>query len=1676
MLVFVPLIIGLIILVTWTTAPSRNVSSAVEAFKSGHIRKAEEYLKKVWTRRDDIPAHYAGMLFKLIKKGKLAYVKEAFNISQDGLSEDAKYHLKGVQKEIQKYIEDKASAAFLAEDYAEAIKFNETLIPFGRQFKEKDEEYRAYRELKNYLSSGRKGSALNIYLSDNMPLVVRCITNKVEELDSPLDALKLLSLALSNDEIKSQFESRVLKYVLEHDMLPELKADADKYQQAYLEDKADKMPETKIMQALRIYKALNFKKPSTAISEKIESLNYKRACSFIEKDDYKGFRLLQSGLKQNMDVTPGFRYDLGCKYNTLLFDYLSKILLSDGLKGEKWEDFLRCCTEYAATEKSEDVLKLAIALNAKGCFVESGKLCRLLNNSNPNVFNLVCSNVISLLELSSKYECLEELCDTVEVLPKLAGRCFDHADKLGSEGNYAKAVYIEKLAEPYYLGDDSKYDILITHQVSYAMSLTKTKLPAELTAIFSYLQKVKDKAIVGKHLVAIEGMASAFLTAGKAAEAYEVSKRIYDISKEASRIFLDSAFTLAKDGKLKDISGLSKAISMQDDILTETLRFIPFFPDKLRLPYVEGYAQRVVELYKENQQNAYDFYNQQEDLTLRGEILSVISKKETSVFKSLIIDILNDKEHKLPQRTTYAEVVAELIFDIAESEEKVLFFKDLVISGYHTNDYYVKAALAYIGEKISLEDKLDVVNESLTVADDIQFYVVKHEIATSLSETDPLKALSICTEIEKKVNVKDVQLKCYLKLAEEASSLADRHNYLSCALQKFNKSNKKASKQIASLALSLAKSMFISGNAEEGYAVCREFPSLETELLLVEHKFNDTKNIGGDAAAIKEIQELISFCDSSSNATSIYLSETYRNIWQEYTRRNISKASKQSADKAIKALISVAGEVKGAHFDSSDLHKTLAENISGLSYNLAHELEENSDYANAIKYYETSFKYAPSKNTASGRRAICLIKQGTLTVPQLKKEIDKVIDSVPRPIEKDIVYRFVLRQLQDSYVAEATKLAEERLRDNKLLDLCEAYRLRKVQSQINQLNERLELLREKKMDYNEAKEFYDGLEDMMLPLVSIFPENRYLVSEYKKAAFSYMLKMALKEEKYDSLYTYYREGSNDFIKDKTRFRNLAAVCIGMIEQGHLNDSNYKEVISIWLSAVYDDYLIVRSLDHTKWDDGYTFTLDDSLSQTYDYDDLPSNINFDSPNESNVSIGHVQKSLLERSDAALSDGKKEYYDFYLEQRKAMDAYSAVKFKELSPDDKKENIIAPYALINILPGEYATKMKATLKTGNSEHGLRIGYLYGFSDRIFAEYNTAVKYQLACISSAEKLTGVSTAFTDNKISSVRKFRNLYTQMVAEITASLDTHINDGKTYKKLCKPYCTICEVVEDDTLSYKFSEFINSQIIPLVNGKTLSTAEGLEVLYDVYKVYSENITLQRNISGMLKNVIGDYLLQSDTAGWGMISEVLNDTNDFNNDILDFLTQDGLAMAVMMTGRQSRLNAILDVIKSNDASVSYRINTVKSSMENAVLQKELGEIVEKVNNDTMSGITALQKVYAIYKRAKSDSRICENMAIIANRCIHEYIPSNKAGVSTVKNILDELFNNRSQTFNTNRRIFRDAIREIRSGMTIDQQSLLGLNDSPLSALYTSGQVLNANGERLKLAISYLKKFAND
>ena len=53
------------------------------------------------------------------------------------------------------------------------------------------------------------------------------------------------------------------------------------------------------------------------------------------------------------------------------------------------------------------------------------------------------------------------------------------------------------------------------------------------------------------------------------------------------------------------------------------------------------------------------------------------------------------------------------------------------------------------------------------------------------------------------------------------------------------------------------------------------------------------------------------------------------------------------------------------------------------------------------------------------------------------------------------------------------------------------------------------------------------------------------------------------------------------------FRSV--MCLGMAESEMLNDDNYKEVIAVWLTAIYDIRLFIRSLDYTSWDDDFGLT-------------------------------------------------------------------------------------------------------------------------------------------------------------------------------------------------------------------------------------------------------------------------------------------------------------------------------------------------------------------------------------------------------------------------------------------------------------------------------------------------------
>ncbi len=69
---------------------------------------------------------------------------------------------------------------------------------------------------------------------------------------------------------------------------------------------------------------------------------------------------------------------------------------------------------------------------------------------------------------------------------------------------------------------------------------------------------------------------------------------------------------------------------------------------------------------------------------------------------------------------------------------------------------------------------------------------------------------------------------------------------------------------------------------------------------------------------------------------------------------------------------------------------------------------------------------------------------------------------------------------------------------------------------------------------------------------------------------------------------------SDYLDNLTVLRNIAIVCLNMAESEQLNDSNYKEVISVWLTAIYQEKLFIKSLDYTSWDNSFTFSLYDAF--------------------------------------------------------------------------------------------------------------------------------------------------------------------------------------------------------------------------------------------------------------------------------------------------------------------------------------------------------------------------------------------------------------------------------------------------------------------------------------------------
>lgn len=1651
------ILVIIVVVVIVLNSPSHIIKTAEKKASESLYDEAEALYRKVWLKSPDAPRLLSDMFFSIAKKKKSATekanaVKKALAISDDGLQDQARDGLRKSRKGVIDYTCEKANEAFQRKDYDSAVELIDALSGQGKTFIEKGIRFRAYKygaELLKGASKKTVSSFLESYGDTARKYISEMGESLLGEKDFE-DSARILELV--DDEHSNQLWGQaVLGYVLKHKHLIKRDGRVSKRQLDFAESYADAINSTAQRETkLMLLNAVFNETQSLSVQEKIQNVLFDKAKESIAKDDYDTFKSLFQEMEAESDLEPAARKRLRGEYIILQYCYLRDKVSSFYSPSAKWNDLEDSVKEYAAFADLKGVLDLARSLTSQKRYKEASSICSLLPQDNSEVKRTIIKNIEEQILQSQGAEGIPSYYSNSALRKELYQALFADAVALTGDGQFSKAVSLFKGIENDYTDEQSFYAEYATAAISSLTLSARAIRPSDFSLGKSLINKLQPGQKRDDLIKKIESWCEKLIKEKNYQEAYVIAYTCRDLSPVLSSFFLETVYTLASSNQAPSADGLLEEIEKQSDPLEYLSRLHWHYPTALRTAYVDRLGDKIEVLFNDNPQEAINFLAKEEDESVKVDILRRFSDKNKPLFKEAVLDMLESK-NRLPKQSGSVNELVGMIALFPDEAFSLAALKDLTRSGYAAEEEYVKAVLKKISRLKKNDSILTVINDALEVSHHDDLVRIKKGIAQDLIESDPLRALSICDEIKNWCDVKDDIALASLSAANASSDLSAKYGFLKKAFGVVSKQTirTKVEKEI----VKLSGTYFSLGKDDLALSLLKEFRCALTDNAYLEKQLEKSKAETGDSAAIQILNEAISYSDNSPFSSEL---ETIRGtLIEAYIRRVLSKSEKQPRDKAIVSLedllISLK-EKKGFLFENQEL---VLNRLHDLYMDEGREQEQAGHNKTAYECYSKACECVSlSDVVAISRKAVCSLKRKDIGIDTIAKDVDAALPIAPPDIKKDIVYRYILRLLEAGKINEASELAENSLRSPKIRALCESYKIRQVKSQIEEINRQLEDLNSGKMGLDAAQHFFGSVDATIDTIAQTYPEHAGLKTKYKNAIQKYILQAAFKEQKYDIAYDLLKKQKGDFLSDDTLFRNMAVACLGMMESGKLTQENYKEIIGVWLSAVYSDRLIVKSLDYTSWDDGYTFTIDDSLSQTYSYDNLPDNINFDDPSNTNVGIGQVQKSLLERSDAILNAGDAAYYAFYREQISAMDAMAKYQLDNSISEDVISPCLYPY-----IAKQYKTHLCD--KLDNSEEALEVGCLYGLTGGLFDKFRTAHDYYVQCIDALKRLVNVKTAFSRTRISAISDFVGLYDQLIEESRNEFANHQNSGKSYQVLLNPFAAICSALNDSQLSFSFSTFINGEIIPKMNAEEIASIPGLKALFEVYKVYTGNSQLNGNIKAILNNVMSDYISGSDSESWDLVQAVVSYTNTFNSSLLDSIKENSLI--IFVTGGSDRANRVIDFIEQHDASVYSSVSSARAAIQNASLQQEMGNLIDRVNNNQISKLEALKENYRLYLRAKEDPRICQNLATLMSMCISEYIYQGKSGVVSVKSTLDMIYNNRSSRLRSNNKIFDDEFDELWGLLSIENRSAIKANSSTLTD----------TGRRVRTTLEYLGKF---
>ena len=560
---------------------------------------------------------------------------------------------------------------------------------------------------------------------------------------------------------------------------------------------------------------------------------------------------------------------------------------------------------------------------------------------------------------------------------------------------------------------------------------------------------------------------------------------------------------------------------------------------------------------------------------------------------------------------------------------------------------------------------------------------------------------------------------------------------------------------------------------------------------------------------------------------------------------------------------------KGLETDFNTLRTKHFNQLSESYFRKAIGHEKSNKYPDAIQVYKKAIECSEkssnstTKHNAVVRISICRLKLNESIDLHENSEVQKS----DKEYQKDLFYRYSVYLLKKGDFQQAENIISTHLNFKspdieKLRDVLKAEKVNIALNQITQINQKIEQLYDNSLSTDELITFYNGLDSIIAYLKPINPELSEKVMAIKPTLFNRLLTNYISIEQYGNAINLIQKYPK-FWESPELLKNLGICCYGYTSKGMLTEKNYKIVISGWLTSVYSDKVILKSLEDTSWDDNYTFSLAESIGSNYSqHEEVPENVNYDEVSENNISIGSTQRELLQQFETIIHKEIKDTQlsilvnDFYDKEKNALEKVVNI----LATD-----ILFPtphFAISNGLNNEIIKELDIDYEEYSNEEALEAGvpYIKNSTSSIVYKYFLAndIVDRIKSAIEAENSATIKKFNTNENKGLIEKFYSISTTVEDSLFNTIANKISEDDENETLiavmeeCIAFST-----KNEKLKHQYSNYVASYCISQVNDDAIDNYKALTLMKGAYLRSPNNPRICKNFITLIRFNLMDML---------------------------------------------------------------------------------------------------------------------------------------------------------------------------------------------------------------------------